>query len=69
MDIKPTNDPAMRNLERTIRTEFEKILLLMTIVCLILEIAIAIYYYFTDNILIPLEKYIEFRILALQVIM
>ena len=28
MDIKPTNDPAMRNLERTIRTEFEKILLL-----------------------------------------
>ena len=64
MDIKPTNDPAMRNLERTIRTEFEKILLLMTIVCLILEIAIAIYYYFTDNILIPLEKYIEFRILV-----
>ena len=64
MDIKPTNDPAMRNLERTIRSEFEKILLLMTIVCLILEIAIAIYYYFTDNILIPLEKYIEFRILV-----
>ena len=64
MDNKPTNDPAMRNLERTIRFEFERIILLMAIVCLTLEIAIAIYYYFTDNLGQPLSSYIEFRILV-----
>ena len=64
MVTKPTNDPALRNLERTIRFEFEKILLIMTIVCVVLEIGFAIYYYFTNDLIIPLEKYIEFRILV-----
>ena len=64
MATKPTSDPALRNLERTIRFEFEKILLIMTIVCVVLEIGLAIYYYFTNDLIIPLEKYIEFRILV-----
>ena len=64
MDTKSTNDPAMRNLERTIRFEFEKVLLMMTIVCLVLEIGIAVYYYLTDNIGQPLNTYIEFRIIV-----
>ena len=64
MDTKSTNDPAMRNLERTIRFEFERVLLLMTIVCLVLEIGIAVYYYLTDNLGQPLNTYIEFRIIV-----
>ena len=64
MATKPTSDPALRNLERTIRFDFEKILLIMTIVCVVLEIGLAIYYYFTNDLIIPLEKYIEFRILV-----
>ena len=64
MDNKPASDPAMRNLERTIRFEFEKIILIMAIVCLTLEIGIAAYYYFTDNLGQPLNTYIEFRILV-----
>ena len=64
MDTKSTNDPAMRNLERTIRFEFEKVLLMMTIVCLVLEIGIAVYYYLTDNLGQPLNTYIEFRIIV-----
>ena len=64
MDNKPASDPAMRNLERTIRFEFEKIILIMAIVCLTLEIGIAAYYYFTDDLGQPLNTYIEFRILV-----
>ena len=64
MDTKPINDPAMRNLERTIRFEFEKILLIMTLVCLALEVGICIYYCLTDNLGQPLNTYIEFRILV-----
>ena len=64
MDTRQTNDPALRNLERTIRFEFEKILLIMTILCLVSEIGLAIYYYVTDDLIIPLAKYIEFRILV-----
>ena len=64
MDTKPINDPAMRNLERTIRFEFEKILLIMTLVCLALEVGICIYYVLTDNLGQPLNSYIEFRILV-----
>lgn len=64
MATKPTSDPALRNLERTIRFEFEKVLLMMTIVCVVVEIGLAIFYYFTNDLIIPLEKYIEFRILV-----
>ena len=64
MATKPTSDPALRNLERTIRFEFEKVLLTMTIVCVVVEIGLAIFYYFTNDLIIPLEKYIEFRILV-----
>ena len=64
MDTRQTNDPALRNLERTIRFEFEKILLIMTILCLVFEIGLAIFYYVTDDLIIPLAKYIEFRILV-----
>ena len=64
MDTKPINDPAMRNLERTIRFEFEKILLIMTLVCLALEVGICIYYCLTDNLGQPLNTYVEFRILV-----
>lgn len=64
MDTKPTSDPAMRNLERTIRFEFEKLLLIVTIVCLILETGLAIYYYIIDDLGQPLVKYVAFRILV-----
>lgn len=64
MDTKSTNDPAMRNLERTIRFEFEKVLLVMTIVCLVLEIGFTVYYYLTDNLGQPLNTYIEFRVIV-----
>ncbi len=64
MDTRQTKDPALRNLERTIRFEIEKIILIMTIVCLVSEIGLAIYYYFTDDLIIPLGSYIEFRILV-----
>jgi len=64
MDTKPTSDPAMRNMERTIRFEFEKLLLIVTIVCLLIEIGLAIYYYIIDDLGQPLEKYVAFRILV-----
>ena len=64
MDTKHVTDPAMRSLERTIRYEFEKVLLIMTIVCLVLEVVIAIYYYAIDDLGQPLNTYIEFRILV-----
>lgn len=64
MDTKPAKDPALRNLERTIRFLFEKVLLMMTVVCLVLEVGICIYYYFTDNLGQPLNTYIEFRIIV-----
>ena len=64
MESKPINDPALRNLERTIRFEFEKIILIMAIVCVSLEVAIFFYYYFTDNVGQPVNTYIEFRILV-----
>jgi len=63
MNTKQANDPAMRNLERTMRFEFEKLLLTITIVCLVLEIGIAFFYYLTDNIGQSLDTYILFRIL------
>ena len=64
MDSKPVNDPALRNLERTIRLEFERIILSMAIVCVTLEVAIFIYYYLTDNVGQPVNTYVEFRILV-----
>ena len=64
MDSRPANDPAMRNLERMIRFEFEKILLIVTVVCLMLEIAIAIYYYEIKDLGQPILSYIAFRILV-----
>jgi len=64
MDNKPVSDPAMRNLERRIRFELEKLLLIIAVVCLILEIAIAAYYYFIQDLGQPLKSYIEFRILV-----
>ena len=64
MESKPINDPALRNLERTIRFEFEKIILIMAIVCVSLEVAIFFYYYFTDNVGQRVNTYIEFRILV-----
>ena len=64
MDSKPINDPALRNLERNIRFEFEKIILIMAIVCVSLEVAIFFYYYLTDNVGQPINTYIEFRILV-----
>ena len=64
MDSRPASDPAMRNLERMIRFEFEKILLIVTVVCLMLEIAIAIYYYEIKDLGQPLLSYIAFRILV-----
>ena len=64
MESKPINDPALRNLERTIRFEFERIILIMAIVCVSLEVAIFIYYYLTDNVGQPVNTYIEFRILV-----
>jgi diguanylate cyclase (GGDEF)-like protein len=64
MDYKPVSDPAMRNLERRIRFELEKLLLIITVVCLILEIGIAVFYYFIQDLGQPLNSYIEFRILV-----
>ena len=64
MDNKPVSDPALRNLERTIRLEFERIILSMAIVCVTLEVAIFIYYYLTDNVGQPVNTYVEFRILV-----
>ncbi len=63
MDSKPVSDPALRNIERTIRYEFEKLLLIVTIACLILEIGLAIYYYLIRDLGQPLINYIAFRIL------
>ncbi len=64
MDIKPTVDPAMRNLERTIRNEIERLILIITIVCLVLEIGIGAYYYFTMDLGQPVDTYVVFRILV-----
>ncbi len=64
MDTKLTGDPAMRNLERKIRSEIEKLLLISTVVCLCLEIALAFYYYIIQDLGQPLKSYIEFRILV-----
>ena len=64
MNSKPVSDPAMRSLERRIRFDLEKLLLIITIVCLILEIGIAIYYYIIQDLGQPLKSYIEFRILV-----
>ena len=64
MDTKPVKDPAMRSLERNIRFEFEKVLLIMAIVCLVLEVIIAVYYYVIDDLGMPLHTYVEFRILV-----
>ena len=63
MDTRQTGDPAVRNLERRIRFEIEKLLLITTIVCLGLEIALATYYYLIRDLGQPLNTYIEFRIL------
>ena len=64
MDNKLVSDPALRNLERTIRLEFERIILSMAIICVTLEVAIFIYYYLTDNVGQPVNTYVEFRILV-----
>ncbi|MBR3142397.1 MAG: GGDEF domain-containing protein [Clostridiales bacterium] len=64
MNSKPVSDPAMRSLERRIRFDLEKLLLIITVVCLILEIGIAIYYYIIQDLGQPLKSYIEFRILV-----
>lgn len=64
MDNRPVSDPAMRNLERRIRFELEKLLLIITVVCLCLEIGIAVYYYIIRDLGQPLLSYIEFRILV-----
>ncbi len=64
MDTKQAKDPAMRSLERTIRFEFEKIILIATLVCLALEIGICIFYSLTNDLGQPLNTYIEFRILV-----
>ena len=64
MDTKTAGDPAMRNLERTIRFEFEKLLLMVTIVCLALEVVIAVYYYVNQDLGQPLIRYVAFRILV-----
>ncbi len=64
MNSKPVSDPAMRSLERRIRFDLEKLLLIIAVVCLILEIGIAIYYYIIQDLGQPLKSYIEFRILV-----
>lgn len=61
---RPASDPAMRNLERRIRDELEKLLLIITVVCLILEAGIAGYYYIIQDLGQPLASYIAFRILV-----
>ena len=64
MDNKPMDDPALRNLERTIRNELEKLILIVTVLCLLIEIALCAYYYATGDLGQPLNTYIEFRILV-----
>lgn len=64
MNGKPVKDPALRNLERTIRFEYEKILLIMTIVCAAFEVGLFFYYYLTDDLGRPLNSYLEFRVLV-----
>ena len=64
MNSKPVSDPAMRNLERRIRFELEKLLLIIAVLCLFLEIGIAAYYYSVQDLGQPLLSYIEFRILV-----
>lgn len=63
MESKPVSDPALRNLERIIRYEFENLLLIVTIACFILEIGLAVYYYMIQDLGQPLVNYIAFRIL------
>ena len=64
MNSKPVSDPAMRNLERRIRFELEKLLLIIAVVCLVLEVGIAGFYYIIQDLGQPLLSYIEFRILV-----
>ena len=64
MEGKPASDPALRNLERTIRFEFEKLILIVTIICLLTEIGLTFYYYFIRDLGQPLINYIAFRILV-----
>lgn len=64
MDTKPTNDPAMRNLERGIRFEIEKLILIVSVLCLVLEAGLCYYYYTIQDLGQPLNTYIEFRILV-----
>ncbi|MBE7072577.1 MAG: hypothetical protein E7383_07505, partial [Ruminococcaceae bacterium] len=64
MEGKPASDPALRNLERTIRFEFEKLILIVTIICLLTEIGLTFYYYFIQDLGQPLINYIAFRILV-----
>ncbi len=64
MEGKPASDPALRNLERTIRFEFEKLILIVTVVCLLFEIGLAIYYYCIQDLGQPLISYVAFRILV-----
>ena len=64
MNSKPVSDPAMRSLERRIRFDLEKLLLIIAVVCLVLEIGIAVYYYMIQDLGQPLKSYIEFRILV-----
>lgn len=64
MNSKPVTDPAMRSLERRIRFDLEKLLLIIAVVCLVLEIVIAVYYYMIQDLGQPLKSYIEFRILV-----
>ena len=64
MEGKPASDPALRNLERTIRFEFEKLILIVTIICLLTEIGLTFYYYLIQDLGQPLINYIAFRILV-----
>ncbi len=64
MNSKPVSDPAMRSLERRIRFELEKLLLIIAVVCLVLEIGIAAFYYYIQDLGQPLKTYVEFRILV-----
>lgn len=64
MDGKPASDPALRNLERTIRFEFENLILIVTVLCLLTEIGLAVYYYIIQDLGMPLINYVAFRILV-----
>ena len=64
MITKPTNDPAMRNLERGIRFEIERLILIVSVLCLVLEAGLCFYYYSIQDLGQPLNTYIEFRILV-----